>query len=58
VIWSADLRYHGEYGVEVQLLRNGEFYAGRRFDTKALAIDYADAERRLLIEQEGWTEPS
>jgi hypothetical protein len=40
----------------VQLLQNGDFYAGRRFDTKALATAYADAERRLLIEEEGWTE--
>jgi hypothetical protein len=38
------------------LLRDGEFYAGRRFDTKVQATAYA--ERWLLIEQEGWTEPA
>ena len=31
VTWSAELRYHGEYGVEAQILRNGELVIGRRF---------------------------
>ena len=34
---TCELRDHGEpAGAEVQLLRDGEFYAGRRFDTRAL----------------------
>ena len=57
VTWSAELRFHGEYGVEAQLWRNGEFFAGRRFDTKEQASAYADAERRMLIDQEGWSAP-
>ena len=27
--WSAELRYHGEWGVEAQLLRDGELVIGR-----------------------------
>ena len=49
------LLVHGEHGVEVQLFREREFYGGRRFATRALADAYASEERRLLIEQEGWT---
>jgi hypothetical protein len=45
---------HGEYGLEAQLLRDGEFYAGRRFDLRAQAIEHADQTRRDL-EREGWT---
>ena len=34
VTWSAELRYHGEYSVEAQILRNGELALGRRFHLK------------------------
>jgi hypothetical protein len=47
------LLIHGEYGVEVQLLRNGEFYAGRRFLTRELAVSFAERERGIL-ERKGW----
>jgi hypothetical protein len=37
------LRDHGEAaGAEVQLLKDGEFYAGRRFETRAMALRHAD----------------
>jgi hypothetical protein len=42
VRWNAELRYHGEYGVEAQLLRQGELVIGRHFDTRALAVQRAD----------------
>ena len=29
--WSAELRYHGEYGVEAQILRNGDLSIARTF---------------------------
>ena len=48
---------HGEHGVEVQLFRDREFYAGRRFATRALADAYADAECQVLTAREGWSEP-
>jgi hypothetical protein len=43
--WSALLRCHGEWGVEAQLFRDGEFVMGWRFTTKAEAIAWAQAER-------------
>ena len=43
---ACELRDHGEpAGAEVHLLRNGEFYAGRRFDTRDLAFRHADGVR-------------
>jgi hypothetical protein len=48
VTWEAELRYHREYGVEAQILRQGELVIGRRFDTRALAVQWADNERRAL----------
>jgi hypothetical protein len=42
--WSAELRYHPEWGVEAQILRDGDLVIGRRFDTKARAVDGGRAE--------------
>jgi hypothetical protein len=50
---DAQLRAHGEYGWEFQLLRRGDFYAGRWFDLRAHAIAWADEIRRDL-EKDGW----
>jgi hypothetical protein len=44
----AELRYHGEYGVEAQILRQGDLVIGRRFDTRALAVQWAEKERKVL----------
>jgi hypothetical protein len=46
VTWSAELRFNGEYGVEAQILRNGELVIGRRFLLKEQAIRWAEAERQ------------
>jgi len=43
--WSALLRYHGEWGVEGQLFRDGEFVMGCRFNTRAEAVQWAEGER-------------
>ena len=48
VTWEAQLRYHGEYGVEAQILRQGEVVIGRRFDTRMLAVQWAEEERQAL----------
>ena len=48
-----ELRSHGEYGWEVQLLRDGQFYAGRRFTLREDAVGHADELRRDL-ETNGW----
>jgi hypothetical protein len=49
VTWSAELRVHGEYGVEAQILRNGELTIGRRFLLKEQAIRWAEAERAAHV---------
>ena len=43
--WSVLLRYHGEWGVEAQIYRDGNFVIGWRFNTKAEAVAWAEAER-------------
>ncbi len=51
---SCELRDLGEAGaVEMRLFRDGEFYAGRRFDTRARGIRYADG-RRGQFAPLGW----
>jgi hypothetical protein len=51
---ACQLRDHGELaGAEVQLLKNGEFYAGRRFDTRVQAVRHA-VHVRLSLERDGW----
>ena len=49
-----ELRDDGPYGCEAQLLRNGDFYAGRRFADRAGALAHAETVRARL-EAEGWT---
>ena len=46
--WSAELRYHGEWGVEAQILEQGELVIGRRFSTRALAVHWANDERKAI----------
>ena len=48
VMWDAELRYYGEYGVEAQILRQGELVIGRRFNIRALAVEWADKERHAI----------
>jgi hypothetical protein len=51
---ACELRDHGEpAGAEVQLLRSGEFYAGRRFDARDMALRHAGHVRENL-ERDGW----
>jgi hypothetical protein len=50
---DCELRDHGEAGVEVQLWRDGEFYAGRRFDRHDQAKAHAEWTRQNL-QQAGW----
>jgi hypothetical protein len=56
VTWSAELRYHGEYGVEAQILRNGELVIGRRFVLKEQAVKWAEAEKPLVGDRLEWME--
>jgi hypothetical protein len=50
---SCELRYQGEYGVEAQFFHDGTFFSGRRFETKAQALAWAELERNEM-EKEGW----
>jgi hypothetical protein len=44
-LWSCELRDHSPWGVEAQILRDNELVIGRRFDTRELAIQWAELER-------------
>ena len=46
--WSAELRFHGEYGVEAQILRNGDLNIARTFVLRDLAVGWAKNERDRL----------
>jgi hypothetical protein len=50
---DCDILDHSDYGVEVQLLRHGHWYAGRLFDLRARALAHADLTRADL-ERGGW----
>ncbi len=44
VFWSCELRDHGRWGVEAQILRDNDFVIGLRFPSRPLAIAWADSE--------------
>jgi hypothetical protein len=47
--WRAELLFHGEsWGWEAQIARDGDLVIGRRFDTKALAMQWVNLERKHL----------
>jgi hypothetical protein len=48
IAWSCELRYHGEFGVEAQILRNGELLHARTFRLRATAVRWANDEREDL----------
>jgi hypothetical protein len=50
---SAELQHSEEFGVELQLLRNGALFYARRHQSGALAVEEATA-YRLELEADGW----
>lgn len=57
--FRCELRYHGEHGVEAQFYVAGDFLIGRRFDTRALAVEWAGDERTHIEREEAaadWVE--
>jgi hypothetical protein len=52
--FACELRSHGKYGWECQLLENEELVEGRRFPMRSQAIEWANLER-ADHEREGWT---
>jgi hypothetical protein len=51
----AELRDHGEWGVEFQLFADGEFLYGRRCASRDLAVALVEAERAQRL-NDGWTQ--
>ena len=49
---SCELRYHGRHGVEYRMFRDFEFYHGRGFRTRTLAVQAAASVRRQLEDAE------
>ena len=47
--YPVELRDHGAYGVEAQFWQNEEFSYSQRFETRALAIQWAEEERKFLV---------
>jgi hypothetical protein len=43
--FRCELQYHGEYGVEAQFFNDDWLLIARRFDTKKLAVQWAELER-------------
>jgi hypothetical protein len=55
VVWSGDLRFHGEeYRWEARTLRDGELHLSRRFMVKENAIRWAESER--ADREKGWAQ--
>jgi hypothetical protein len=48
-----ELRDHGEWGVEVQVYREREFLYGRRWATRALALEEADEQKARYLREGG-----
>ena len=55
---DCEIRVFGEWGAETQLLHNGEFYAGRRFESYAAAVQFAQSELAVLESDDWRREPS
>jgi hypothetical protein len=50
---ACELRDDGEWGVEVQVYRDGELLYGRRWATRALALAEADARKAQYLKDGG-----
>jgi hypothetical protein len=51
---ACELRDDGDLGVEVQVYRDREFLYGRRFQTRALALEEADARKAQYLRESGF----
>jgi hypothetical protein len=50
---DCQLRDHGAWGVEVQVYREREFLYGRRWATRALALEEADEQKARYLREGG-----
>ena len=46
-LFSCELKYHGEFGVEAQIFENGDLIVGYRHQTRALAVQWAERQRDI-----------
>lgn len=46
--WLCELRDHETYGIEAQFWEHEEFRYNRRFETRALAVQWAEEERKAI----------
>ena len=52
-VHTCELRDHGGFGVEAQVLKDGELVIGKLFDTRAQAVQWADLVRGDLVDEKG-----
>ena len=45
-LFSCELKYHREFGVEAQIFGNGDLLVGYRHQTRALAAQWAERKRQ------------
>ena len=50
--FACELRYHGEWGVEAQFLKNEELLVSRCFDLRPQVVRWAEEMRTAL--EKGW----
>jgi hypothetical protein len=50
---DCELRDHGPWGVEVQIYREREFLYGRRWPTRALALEEAEDQKATYLRKGG-----
>jgi hypothetical protein len=50
---DGELRDHGQWGVEVQIYRDCEFLYGRRWASRALALEEADDQKAAYLRKGG-----
>jgi hypothetical protein len=44
-LFSCELKYHGEFGVEARIFENAELLVGYRHQTRALAVQRAERQK-------------
>ena len=44
-LFSCELKYHGDFGVEAQIFENGDLLVGYRHHTRALAVQWATLQK-------------
>jgi len=51
VVWTCELRYHEEGGVEARLFRAGELVMGHRFTLREQAVKWADEMKTATLQR-------